>query len=200
MMDHDIHDEDDDEIYVKGTVAGAGLNRANSLAGVKTTISKYNQVKIFNLDSGTGCFKKYSLKTNDGRLKIYLNESLNKVFLLIYSIDEKSLNRIIYDELNLNDIEYSIADFNYINTDQASKSRIELKKKHEPGENYALEFFDEQFYDQLTSTLNYLNEIYNQQNGQHNGQDMAAGDYEMNEINNGFIKELNYEDVVPKGT
>lgn len=153
---------DDDMIVDYQPVIWAKDRKLNGRAEVKSTIRKFVQVKIFELDANDSYFKKYSLLANNGCLKIYLNETTNKIYLLFYSIDAVTKLKTIHGDVSLNDVRFKLIRINYVNENVKTSDRFEFvrRKANSKEKNFSIEFTNGDFYDELESTLNSLCEAY----------------------------------------
>lgn len=139
------------------------------------TIKKYENLKVYQVDATDAYLKKFISKTESGqgRLKIYLDESKNLVYLKIYSVDEDIIGcNETYDNLRLDEIDMDlikaqfssrlpVVDFSS-GPNGVRKKKVEFKKK-KPAIcrcYYAVEFSTDEGYNDLTDTFSYLLEVY----------------------------------------
>jgi hypothetical protein len=184
-----LDDNSDDEIGVV-TLNGGGGGHTNV---TKTTIKKYEKLKVYEVDARDNHMKKYTSKTThrQGRLKIYLNEQLNEIFFVIYAVN--SFDKLVFDHLSLNEIDCELVKVNLSlmggggggeGGARQKKKRIEFKKKKLDPEKrfyHAVEFSNEEGLDDLSKTFEYLNEAYNTTNYSNNRSDspFSVDDYNV---------------------
>lgn len=142
---------------------------------MSVTLNFFDQIKIFRIDATDNHIKKSSLISEEGLIEVKLDEIINQVNLVLYSFDANNSdsNKKIYDDLKLNDI-----NFNFHNRKSVHQKRIEIITKNSNQKHFhAVEFINENFYDQFKDLVDYLIEIY------------CVTDHEMTDFNN-------FEDVV----
>lgn len=160
------------------------INEPNNT--VKTTIRKYNRLKIYQVDAIDGQLKKFTPKTanEQGCLKIYLNEKLNQIYFTIYAVNDPVKNKQIYDHMSLNEIDLDLVEAavtqssrkvirfggerdanKNVTGDVEDRKRVEFRKRDSKTVNdtlvyHAVEFNSNEALDDLANTLSYLAEAY----------------------------------------
>lgn len=148
------------------------MKEDTKMSCLKSTIRKYERLKFYRVESIDGQIIKYTpvgLGSENDRLKIYLNERVDRVYFLIYSVDVKTKNREIHDELCLDEIDINaiMGEFREVlakldkatNEDGEIRKRIEFKRKG--GKKfYAVEFQTSEGFKDLANTITYLIEAY----------------------------------------
>lgn len=144
---------------------------------MKTTIRKYERLKLYQVD---GSIDDGELKSkavpNEGRLKIYINDSFDRVYFMIYTFDENSKERQLYDELSLNEINIDIIETAcrvelkktpIENNDTKFSKRIVFKRREDSQANtvvnrvfYQVEFRTIEAIEDLENMMSYLKEAF----------------------------------------
>lgn len=144
---------------------------------MKTTIRKYERLKLYQVD---GSIENGELKSkvvpNEGRLKIYINDSFDRVYFMIYTFDENSKERQLYDELSLNEINIDIIETAcrvelkktaIENNDKEFSKRIVFKRREDSQTNtvvnrvfYQVEFRTIEAIEDLENMMIYLKEAF----------------------------------------
>lgn len=164
----------------------------------RTTIRKYEQLKIYQVNAIDGQLKKFTPKTtsHQGRLKIYLNESVNQIYFMIYAVNDMVNNKQIYDDLCLNEIDLDLfedavanqksssvirlgatAGQNVDGDDVEERKRVEFRKRRRRRGTdddlvyHAVEFNTSEAFNDLANTLNYLAEAYSLKTSEDDHQD-----------------------------
>ena len=116
-----------------------------------TIIKLYDSIKIIHVNATDNIIRKYETKSTTGYFEINLNEQTNKIHLVLYD-KQSEPNFEKYFDIKLDE-------FNFSNL-KSKPVEFKTNRLFELTAYYAIDFSRENDYDDLTSTLNSLKEIY----------------------------------------
>jgi len=116
-----------------------------------TIIKLYDSIKIIHVNATDNIIRKYETKSTTGYFEINLNEQTNKIHLVLYD-KQSEPNFEKYFDIKLDE-------FNFSNL-KSKPVEFKTNRLFELTSYYAIDFSRENDYDDLTSTLNSLKEIY----------------------------------------
>jgi hypothetical protein len=117
-----------------------------------TIIKLYDNIKIIHVNAADNIIRKYETRSTKGYFEINLNEQTNKIHLVLYDKQSEPSFEKYFD--------IKLDEFNFSNLKSKPPVEFKTNRVFELTSYYAIDFSRENDYDDLTSTLNSLKEIY----------------------------------------